>query len=92
MGREFLMQKVEYWRPVKAPTLAQYLIRRAVREVMTRGHGLTGVGIDQDSGRPIPVSAQAAKMRMKGVTAEQLAQEHPEWVEDYRNEYKLLEK
>lgn len=85
------MQKVEYWRRVRPPTLGQYLVRRMVRQVMTAGKDITGVGIDADSGRPTPMSAQAAKMRLKGLTAEDIAREHPEWVEEY-NEQQLLEK
>ena len=91
MAKEFLLQKVTYWRRVRPPSVGQYLVRRMVREVMTAGKDITGVGFDADSGRPIPISAQAAKMRLKGLTADDIAREHPEWVEEYKHE-QLLEK
>ncbi|GAH81306.1 unnamed protein product, partial [marine sediment metagenome] len=36
MDEEIKLQKIEYYRQVKLPTLAQYVYRRAVREAMSR--------------------------------------------------------
>jgi len=87
MGNEGpLLQKIEYYRQVKPPTLGQYVYRRAVRELMAEIKGQTGVTINPETGRPVPVSAIAAQEVLRGLSAEQLLQEHPEWREDYERE------
>lgn len=83
---EIQVQKIEYYRQVKPPTLAQYVYRKAVREAMAAVKGNTGVTIHPDTGNPVPVSALAARDALKGVTAEQLLKEHPEWKEDYERD------
>jgi hypothetical protein len=84
-----LVQQITYLRQVKPPTLEQYVYRRAVREKMAELKGQTGVTINPDSGKPIPVSALAAREALKGLTAEQILKEHPEWREDYEREKDL---
>ena len=81
-----LLQKIEYYREVRPPTLKQYVFRRAVREKMAELKGQTGVTINPETGRPIPVSALAAREALRGLSAEQLLKEHPEWREDYERE------
>jgi len=83
MDEEIKLQKIEYYRQVRLPTLAQYLYRRAVRETMAAIKGKVGVTINSSSGNPIPESALAAREALKGLTAEKIAKEHPEWVDEY---------
>ena len=86
MTTEVKLEKVEYYRQVKPPTLKQYVYRRAVREKMAEIKGQVGVTTNPQTSRPIPVSALAAREALKGLTAEQILEEHPEWREDYERE------
>ena len=86
MTEEIQLQKIEYYRQVKPPTLKQYVYRRAVRETMAEIRGKTGVTVNNDTGRPIPVSALAASEALRGVTAELILELHPEWREDYERD------
>ena len=88
MTEEIQVQKIEYYRQVKPPTLKQYLYRRAVREKMATIKGKTGVTINPDTGLPIPESALAAKQALKGLTIEEILREHPEWEEEYERDVK----
>jgi hypothetical protein len=81
MAEEIQLQEIKYYRQIKPPSLKQYLFRRAVKEKMSLIKGQTGVIIE--NGRPIPVSALAAREALKGLTAEQLLEQHPEWQDDY---------
>lgn len=91
MTDEIKLVKVEYYRQVKAPSLAQYLYRRAVKEAMSDIKGKVGVTISPDTGRPIPESALAAKEALKGLTMEKILEEHPDWKEDYERDVKQRE-
>lgn len=79
-------RKVEFWQEVKPPTLNQYLWRRYMRSV-TKGKGGSGVVTDPESGQPLPLTAFNAKQQLKGVTAQDVAIQHPDWVEDYTKEH-----
>ena len=83
MAEEIELQKIEYYRQRRPPTLKQYLYRRAVQEKMAEIKGKIGVTVNPDTGIPIPVSALAAREALKGLTAEQILAEHPEWEGDY---------
>jgi len=72
MDEEIKLQKIEYYRQVKPPTLAQYVYRRAVREAMGRIKGKVGVTVNPGTGIPIPESALAAQ--------------EAEWREDYEKD------
>jgi hypothetical protein len=87
MNEEIKVQKIEYYRQVKQPTLAQYVHRRAVKEAMATVKGNTGVTINPMTGYPIPISALAAKDALKGLTADNLLKVHPQWKEDYEKNY-----
>lgn len=87
MTEEIKLVKVEYYRQVKPPTLAQYIYRRAVRETMKAIKGRIGVTANPSTGIPIPESALAAKEALKGLTAEKIAKEHPDWIEEYNREH-----
>ena len=87
MTEETRLQKIEYWRQVRPPTLKQYLYRRAVREKMSEVKGKTGVTVNPDTGLPIPESALAAGVALKGLTTEKILTEHPEWEEEYAEMY-----
>ena len=87
MDEGIKLQKIEYYRQVKPPTLAQYVYRRAVREAMATIKGKVGVTINPSSGNPVPESALAAKEALKGLTAEKIAKEHPDWVEEYNSQH-----
>ena len=86
MEEEIKLVKVEYYRQVKPPTLDQYLYRRAVQEVMAKIKGKVGVTVNPGTGLPIPESALAAREALKGLTAERILKEHPEWEEEYERE------
>ena len=55
---------------------------------MTEIKGKVGVTVNPDTGIPIPESALAAKEALKGLTAEQILAQHPEWKEDYERDVK----
>ena len=86
MTGEIQLQKIEYYRQVKPPTLKQYLHRRAVREAMANIKGQDGITVNPDTGLPIPVSALAAKQALKGLTMEKILEQHPEWKDDYEKD------
>ena len=86
MNEEIKLQKIEYYRQVKPPTLQQYLYRRAVKEKMAEIKGKVGVTTNPVTGTLIPESALAAREALKGLTAGQLLAEHPEWKEDYERD------
>ena len=88
MDEEIKLVKVEYWRQVRPPTLAQFLYRRAVKEAMGKVKGKVGVTVNPDTGLPIPESALAAKQALKGLTIEKILEQHPEWKEDYERDVK----
>ena len=87
MPEEIQLQEIKYYRQIKPPSLKQYLFRRAVAERMAKVKGQTGVIVNPESGKPIPVSALAAREALKGLLADKILQEHPEWREDYEREY-----
>ena len=86
MTEEIKLVKVEYYRQVKPPTLKQYLYRRAVSEAMEKVKGKVGVTVNPDTSLPIPESALAAREALKGLTAEKILAEHPQWKEDYERD------
>ena len=86
MTEEVKLVKVEYYRQVKPPTLRQYLYRRAVTEAMSKIKGKVGITISPDTGLPIPESALAAREALKGLTAERILAENPQWKEDYERD------
>ncbi|MBW2560499.1 MAG: hypothetical protein JRE40_06545 [Deltaproteobacteria bacterium] len=87
MFEEIQLQKIEYYRQIKPPTLSQYVYRRAVQEKMAEIRGQVGVTINPETGKPIPKSALAAREALKGLTADQILAENPDWREDYEREY-----
>lgn len=86
MTEEIRVQKIEYYRQVRPPTLAQYVHRRGVKEAMAAVKGNTGVTTHPVTGNPVPKSALAAREALKGLTAEQLLKEHPEWRDEYEKD------
>ena len=91
MTEEIKLVKVEYYRQVKPPTLAQYLYRRAVKEIMAEVKGKVGVTVNPDTGLLIPESALAAREALKGLTTEKILAENPSWEEDYYRDVKQRE-
>ena len=87
MVEEIKLQKITYYRQIHPPTLAQYLFRRAVKEKMASIKGRVGVTLNPSTGIPIPESALAAREALKGLTAEKIAKDHPEWIEGYNKEH-----
>ena len=86
MTEEIQLQEIKYYRQVRPPTLKQYLYRRAVQEKMAEIKGKVGVTVNPDTGLPIPESALAAREALKGLTAEEILTQHPEWKEDYERD------
>ena len=87
MDEGIKLQKIEYYRQVRPPTLKQFLYRKAVRETMKAIKGNIGVTLNPGTGIPIPESALAAKEALKGLTAKKIAKEHPDWVDEYNREH-----
>lgn len=87
MGKDIEVEKIEYYRQRRPPTLKQFLYRRAVREAMAGIKGNVGITVHPDSGHPVPKSALAAKEALKGLTTEKILAEHPNWKEDYEREH-----
>jgi hypothetical protein len=86
MPEEIQLQEIKYYRQVRPPTLKQYLYRRAVQEKMAEIKGKVGVTVNPDTGVLVPESALAAREALKGLTAEQILAQHPEWKEDYERD------
>jgi len=86
MADEIQLQEIKYYRQVRPPTLKQYLYRRAVQEKMAGIKGKVGVTVNPGTGLPIPESALAAKEALRGLTAEQILAQHPDWKEDYERD------
>ncbi|GAH99567.1 unnamed protein product [marine sediment metagenome] len=59
MNEEIKLQKIEYYRVLKKPTLKQYLYRRAVQEKMAKIKGKTGVTINPATGKQAAPSPRA---------------------------------
>lgn len=82
---EVKIQKVEYWRLVKPPTLKQFLMRRVFKEAAEKTKAVTGVSPDKN--HVIPTSAKEMRDKLKGLTAEEIAKRRPDLVEEYRRKY-----
>lgn len=87
MADEIKLQEIHYFRQVRLPTLDQFLYRKAVKETMKAIKGKVGVTVNPGTGIPIPESALAAREALKGLIAEKIAKEHPEWVDEYNREH-----
>jgi len=87
MADEILVQKIQYWKQVKDPTLPQFLMREAMKETCSKVKGVQSTIIDKETGRMMPRSAYKIKKKLKGTTPEKIAKEHPNWVEDYYRLY-----
>lgn len=86
MVEEIQLQKIEYYRQVRPPTLKQFLYRRAVKQTMAKIKGRVGVTVNPENGKPVPESALAAKEALKGLTTEKILAENPSWKEDYQRD------
>lgn len=82
---EVKIQKVTYYRTVKKPTLKQFLMRRAFQEVAEETRDEKGVVPDGD--RVIPKSAKQMRNKLKGLTAEEIAERRPDLVAEYHRKY-----
>lgn len=85
MVDEIKLQKITYYRQVKPPTISQFLVRKAIAEAGRAAKGETGVSAD--GSRFLPNSAITVRDRVKGLTADQIAIDHPLWVEEYKEKY-----
>lgn len=74
------LQKIEYIKVVEPPTLKQFLINMAVKEKSAQTKGISGV--TRVEGQLMPRSAAVMK-DLKGITADEILQEHPEWRDGY---------
>ena len=81
------IRKVEYYQQIKPPTLNQYLYRRYVKHTMSTDVRGEGIGVDIDTGKPVPLTAIQAKAKLTGVTAADVRRMFPKWVDDYKEEY-----
>jgi len=80
------LEQITYLRQKKAPSLAQFLVRKAIAQAAAGARGATGkvtVG-----GRLMPASALRIKQDLPDLKdTEALAAEHPEWVREYEEKY-----
>ncbi|GAI23002.1 unnamed protein product [marine sediment metagenome] len=81
-----ILEKIEYYRQKRPPTLSQYIYRRAVKESMAKIKGRVGVTVNPGTGLPVPESALAAREALKGLTTEKILAENPSWKEDYERD------
>ena len=56
-------------------------------ETMKEVKGLLGNAVDPETKTTMPVSSITIKERLKGVTAEDVAKLHPDWIEEYKERY-----
>lgn len=77
------LQKVEYYKEIKTPSLKQYLINKKLKEKSAEVKKVKGVVRDKVTGRLMPKVAVQMRESMKGVSADKVAEEHPEWVQEY---------
>jgi len=87
MADEILVQKVEYWKQVKPPTLSQFLMRKAMKDACSKAKGVKGTVIDKETGKLMPRSAYKVKKTLGDATPEKIAREHPAWVDEYYRLY-----
>ncbi len=78
------LEKVTYFRQKKIPTLKQFIRRKAMKAAGTETKGQTGKVIVD--GRLLPRSSMIMKEKLK-IDTHILAAEHPEWVDEYKEEY-----
>jgi hypothetical protein len=76
-------QKVEYYKPITPPSLNQYLVNRAMKEKSSEAKSVKGVVRDKVTGRLMPRAAVTIRDSMKGMKADKVAKERPEWVKEY---------
>lgn len=81
-----IFKKVEYYKEIKPPTLNQFLVRKNMKEFTSSIKGVVGNVVDESTNRIIPKSSYEIK-KLKGQTSEIVAEEHPEWVEEYYDKY-----
>lgn len=84
-GDSLDLEKIEYIRERKPPTLKQFVWRKAVSEASAEARklGLKGNTTNPDTGLLIPRSALHVKEALEGKTPEDLIREHPGWVAEY---------
>jgi len=82
---EVLVQKIEYYRTVRPPTLKQFLARQVFKEAAEKTKGAKGT--TEDKNRVIPDSAKQMRDNLKGLTAEEIAKRRPDLVEQWEREY-----
>ena len=84
-------EKIVYYRQKRPPSLAQYLHRRKVAQVMSDIADRRGTVLDPETQRSIPRTAHLAKELLRGLTSDRIAEIHPLWVEDYRRDHETPE-
>lgn len=85
-----ILEKVEYFRLKKLPSLEQYLVRRKLQEVSAKARDVKGVTTFK--GQLMPKSAKIVKQGMINSNADSIKEEHPEWIKDYPEYIKELKK
>ena len=83
-------EKIVYYRQKRPPSLAQYLHRRKVAQVMSDIADRRGTVLDPETQRSIPRTAHLARELLRGLTSDKIDIEHPSWKDDYAKEYEGL--
>lgn len=82
---EVVVQKVEYFRTVRPPTLKQFLVREVFKEEAEKTKGTKGT--TEDGNRVIPDSAAKMRNNLKGLTAKEIEVRRPDLVEEWKRKY-----
>lgn len=77
------LQKVEYYKQINPPSLKQYLINKVLKEKSAEVKNVKGVVRDKVTGRLMPKVAVQMRESMKGMSADKVAKERPDWVKEY---------
>ena len=76
-----IIDKITSYKVRAPPTLNQFLLNKAIKEANKQAKGVSGVVLVE--GRRMPKSASIVGSVLKGITAETLKEQHPEWVDGY---------
>ena len=87
-----IVQKITYLRQVKPPSLNQFIWRKALKAAASQTVGMEGTEINPSTGNLNPSAAVKIKNKLAVVTVSPLINEHPEWVQEYRAKYGVLER
>jgi len=81
---EITVQKIEYWRSVRPPTLKQFVIRKIFEEQAGETKDMDGTS--PDANRVLPNSAIHMR-KLKDLKAKDIIQTRPDLVQEWEKKY-----